>query len=119
MALEEGQAKEIEQSLSGVRKAAILLVALKPDLAATVISGMDLRTIEVVTKEIARIQTVPSEQKEYVLDEFFQMNMARQYLEQGGVIYARQILEDANKRKEELEKQIRETYELPPMDLIG
>jgi len=38
----------------------------------------------------------------------------------GGVkLNGRQILEDANKRKEELEKQVRETYELPPMDLIG
>lgn len=38
----------------------------------------------------------------------------------GGVtLNGRQILEDANKRKEELEKEIRETYELPPMDLIG
>ena len=38
----------------------------------------------------------------------------------GGVkLNGRQILDDANKRKEELEKQIRETYELPPMDLIG
>ncbi len=38
----------------------------------------------------------------------------------GGVtLKGRDILEDANKRKEDLEKEIRETYELPPMDLIG
>jgi flagellar motor switch protein FliG len=95
MALSAEKSEELGKELTGIRKAAILLVALKPDLASSVIASLDLATIETVTKEIAQLNTVPSEHKEFVLDEFFQMNMARQYLEQGGVMYARTILEDA------------------------
>jgi flagellar motor switch protein FliG len=80
--------------LSGLRKSAILLVALKPDLASQVIGGMDLATIEILSKEIAQLKNISSEEKDVVLDEYFQMNMARKYLEQGGVSYARQMLEE-------------------------
>ncbi|MDP2735892.1 MAG: flagellar motor switch protein FliG, partial [bacterium] len=81
-------------ALSGLRKSAILLVALKPELASRVIGTMDMPTIEVVSKEVARLKNVSSEEKDHVLDEFFQMSMARKYLEQGGVGYARQMLEE-------------------------
>lgn len=81
-------------SLSGLRKSAILLVALKPELASKVISTMDMGTIETVSKEVARLKNVSSEEKDMVLEEFFQMTMARKFLEAGGVGYARQMLED-------------------------
>lgn len=81
--------------IGGLRKAAILLVALKPELASQVIATMDMHTVEAVTKEIARLKNVSSEEKDSVLEEYFQMNMARKYLEEGGVAYAREILESA------------------------
>ncbi|MGE4158629.1 MAG: flagellar motor switch protein FliG [Planctomycetota bacterium] len=82
-------------AIAGIRKSAILLVALKPELASQVIATMDLQTVEAVTKEIARLKNVSSEEKDSVLEEYFQMNMARKYLEEGGVSYAREILESA------------------------
>ena len=38
----------------------------------------------------------------------------------GGVtLNGRQILEDASARKKELEEEVRDRYEIPPLDLVG
>ena len=81
------------ENLTGLQKAAILLVSLKAELAAQILGNLDLNAIESVSKEIAKLTEVSAAQRRAVLEEFYQMTLARQYVEQGGVDYARQLLE--------------------------
>lgn len=81
------------EGLSGVQKAAVLMVSLKTDLAAQILSNLDLGAIESISKEIAKLAEVTAAQRRGVLEEFYQLNLAQQYVEQGGVEYARALLE--------------------------
>ncbi|MFW5798615.1 MAG: flagellar motor switch protein FliG [Planctomycetota bacterium] len=79
--------------MSGLRKAAILMVSLEPDDASKVLAQLDKDQIEQVSKEIAQMDNVNPDEKEKVIEEFYQLVMARQYVEQGGIGYARKLLE--------------------------
>lgn len=77
----------------GIRKAAILMVSLEQDMAAKVLSQLDKETIELVGLEIAKLENVSKEERDRIIEEFYHLSMAQQYVEQGGVSYARSLLE--------------------------
>lgn len=81
------------EPLTGIQKAAILMVSLKTDLAAQILTNLDLSAIESISKEIARLNEVTPLQRRTVLEEFYNLNLAQQYVEQGGLEYARTLLE--------------------------
>jgi len=81
--------------LTGIQKAALLLVSLDQQLAAAVIAMLDKDSIEMVTTAIATLPEVPSDKRRAVEEEFYQMLKAQEYLEQGGLEYARQLLEQS------------------------
>lgn len=85
----------IASELSGKEKAAILLIALGPEKAAKVFGYLKEEEIEQITLEIANISTVMPETREEVLNEFHQICIAQQYIAEGGIAYAKQILEQA------------------------
>ncbi len=82
-------------SLTGLTKAAILLVSLDKDCSASVLRELDQELVEEITREIAKLDLVDAEQRGQVIDEFYNLALARQYLKQGGIPYARQLLEKA------------------------
>jgi len=84
-----------KQALSGLKKAAILMVSLPQQLAAKIMAAFDRETIELISKEIAQIDDITKEERISVLEEFYQLSMARQYLDQGGMEYARSLLEES------------------------
>ncbi|RKD24198.1 flagellar motor switch protein FliG [Ammoniphilus oxalaticus] len=81
--------------LSGRQKAAILLIALGPEVSAQIFKKLREDEVEQLTLEIARLRQVDPESKDVVLEEFYQMMMANEYISQGGIHYAREILEKA------------------------
>ncbi|MCL2874010.1 MAG: flagellar motor switch protein FliG [Defluviitaleaceae bacterium] len=81
--------------LIGREKAAILLIALGPEKSALVFKHLKEDEIEALTLEIANISSVMPETKEAVLEEFYQICLAQQYIAEGGIGYAKQILEKA------------------------
>ena len=82
-----------QDNLNGIQKAAVLMVSLKTDLAAQILTNLDLPAIEAISKEIARLGDVIPQHRRNVLEEFYQLNLAQQYVEQGGLEYARSLLE--------------------------
>jgi len=88
------------EAITGPRKAAILLVSLETEVAARVLAHMDREDVERISMEIARLGEVSAEQRLRVLDEFYQINLARRYLEEGGLDYARTLLEKGLPREE-------------------
>jgi len=77
---------------SGLRKAAILLCSLNQDLGSKLMSGLDPESLESLTLEIARLDRVDQAEQDAVIDEFYTLGLARQYMEQGGLDYARKLL---------------------------
>ena len=81
--------------LNGVQKAAILLIALGPEKSATVFKHLKEEEIEELTLEIANTRSVSPKMKEDVLNEFYQVCLAQQYIAEGGIGYAKELLEKA------------------------
>ena len=79
--------------LSGVKKAAVLLVALGEEHASKVVSELSINEQEVLSLEIAKARRVPSETCRAVIDEAIENVMAQEYMAEGGVDYARTLLE--------------------------
>lgn len=83
------------ENLTGKQKAAILLITLGPELSARVFKQLSEEQIEELTLEIASVKKVNQEARDRVLEEFHQMLMAQEYLNQGGIEYAKEVLERA------------------------
>ena len=85
----------MDESLTGVQKAAILLIALGPEKSAAIFQHLKEEEIEELTLEIANTRSVSAETKEDVLNEFYQVCLAQQYIAEGGIGYAKELLEKA------------------------
>ncbi|MGP1907501.1 flagellar motor switch protein FliG [Metabacillus sp. JX24] len=81
--------------LTGRQKAALLLISLGPDAAASVYKHLSEEEIEKLTLEISSVRNVDSQNKEGIIEEFHQIAMAQEFISQGGISYAKQILEKA------------------------
>ena len=86
---------EMEQSLKGLQKAAILLIALGPERSAGIFKHLKEDEIEELTLEIANTRSVTPKIKEQIIDEFYEVCLAQQYIAEGGINYARDLLEKA------------------------
>lgn len=84
-----------KSGLSGRQKAAILLITLGPEKSAQIFKHLKEEDIEQLTLEIANMRTVSPEEKESILQEFYQVCLAQEYISEGGISYAKEILERA------------------------
>jgi flagellar motor switch protein FliG len=78
--------------LSGLRKAAILLVMIGDDASSTILRELDEDEVQEISREIARVSSLTSAEAEGVLEEFYQMGVAHDYVVKGGLDYARKVL---------------------------
>ncbi len=93
--------------MSGVQKSAILLISLGPERSASIFKHLKEDEIEQLTLEIANTRSIAPSTKEAVLEEFYQVCLAQQYIAEGGISYAKDLLEKAlgeEKAKEVLGK---------------
>jgi flagellar motor switch protein FliG len=84
-----------KEDYTGVQKAAILLITLGPEKSATIFQHLKEEEIEELTLEIANTRSVSPQTKEEILEEFYQVCLAQQYITEGGIGYARELLEKA------------------------
>ena len=84
-----------EQELSGIQKAAILLISLGPEKSATIFKHLKEDEIEQLTLEIANTRSVSPPTKEEIINEFYEVCLAQQYIAEGGIGYAKELLEKA------------------------
>lgn len=83
------------RNLTGREKAAMLLITLGPERSAQIFKHLKEEEIEQLTLEIANIRAVSPAEREKVLSEFYQLCLAQQYITEGGIGYAKDILEKA------------------------
>ncbi|PYI50366.1 flagellar motor switch protein FliG [Paenibacillus flagellatus] len=88
-------AKAVQQGLTGRQKAAILLISLGPEVSAQIFKHLREEEIEQLTLEIANVRKVDNAEKEAILAEFHQICLVQEYISQGGIQYAKEILEKA------------------------
>ncbi len=88
-------AKEKEEKISGLQKAAILLISLGPEKSASIFKHLKEEEIEELTLEIANTRSVSPQVKEQIINEFYEVCLAQQYIAEGGIAYAKELLEKA------------------------
>jgi flagellar motor switch protein FliG len=81
--------------IPGIRKAAILMITLGDQASGQILKQLDEEEVHAIGREIARISSIPTEQAETVLEEFYQMSVAHDYVLKGGIDYARKLLVNA------------------------
>jgi flagellar motor switch protein FliG len=80
--------------LSGVQKAALMLIQLGREQAARVMAQLDESEIEELTTEIARLERVDPKMADGVLDEFYEVSLGGNgFSGRGGLGFAQQVLE--------------------------
>lgn len=84
-----------ENEMDGVEKAATLLIALGPEKSAKIFKHLKEEEIEQLTLEIANTSSVSPQTKEAILSEFYEVCLAQQYIAEGGISYAKELLEKA------------------------
>lgn len=77
---------------SGSQKAAVLMVTLGEQVSSEVLKHLDEDEVSMIGKEVARISAITSEDAETILEEFYTMSMAQDYVLKGGIDYARKML---------------------------
>jgi flagellar motor switch protein FliG len=84
-----------QESLTGIRKAAMLLVLIGDKSSAEIIKQLSEDEVQLVSREIARLEAIPADNAEQLLEEFYQMNMAHEFVVRGGLEYAKKMLNQA------------------------
>ncbi|MCI8391108.1 MAG: flagellar motor switch protein FliG [Roseburia sp.] len=108
------------EEYNGVQKAAILLIALGPELSADVFKHLKEEEIEELTLEIANTRSVSPQVKEDVLNEFYQICLAQQYIAEGGIGYAKELLDKAfgNDRAQEVITKLTASLQVRPFEFV-
>jgi flagellar motor switch protein FliG len=83
----------VSREMAGPEKAAILMITLGLDLSAKLFKFLRQEEVELIVLEIAKISTVSIEKRDAVIQEAYQRAIALKYINEGGIEYAKEILE--------------------------
>jgi flagellar motor switch protein FliG len=106
--------------IPGKRKAAIIMAALGKDSAAEIYKYLSEAEVESITMELANLGKVDNEQIDGVYRDFHEIGIAQRYITEGGVEYARSILEEAlgSSRAEEVVQRLSTFLQVSPFDFV-
>ncbi len=108
------------KDITGVQKAAILLLSLPEEAAADILKRLDRDAVEKVTKEIASLENIPPELSNQIVEEFYNLALAQSYAEQGGILLAKKLLEKSlpKEEAENIMEQIEQTVNATPFSFL-
>ena len=108
------------KNLNGRQKAAIFLVTLGSELSAEIFKHLREDEIETLTFEIARLDTIESEFKDAILEEFQEMMTAQNFITSGGIDYARELLEKSlgSQKAIDIINRLTSSLQVRPFDFI-
>ncbi len=112
------QSKKLQ--LSGRQKAAIFLVSLGSEVSSEIFKHLREDEIEQLTFEIARLDRIEPEDRDKVLQEFQEMMMAQEFIQNGGIDYARDVLERAlgTQKAIDIVNRLTSSLQVRPFDFI-
>jgi flagellar motor switch protein FliG len=110
----------VAEQLSGLEKASLFLITVGPETSAQIMRHLSQDEIERVTLQIANTATVDPATQAKVIDEFLELSEAQSYLLQGGIKYAREILEKTlgAQRAAEVMKKLLATTKVRPFSTV-
>ncbi|MCX6600588.1 MAG: flagellar motor switch protein FliG [bacterium] len=79
--------------ITALQKAAVLLITVGPEASAAVYKNLQEDEIEEITKEVVTLRNVDSETVHDVVEEFYQMMKAQEFIAVGGLSYAEEVLQ--------------------------
>ena len=105
-------------TLTGREKAAILLISLGTERASQIYKHLKEEEIEQLTLEIANLRKVDSDVKDAILEEFYEICLAKNYIAEGGIGYAKEVLEKAlgGQKALELINKLTSSLQVRPFD---
>ncbi len=109
-----------EEVLGGIQKAAVLLIALGPEKSALLFKHLKEEEIEELTLEIANTRAVTPQTKELVIEEFYQICLAQQYIAEGGINYAKELLEKSfgNEKAVDVITRLTASLQVKPFEFV-
>lgn len=109
-----------KSGLSGKQKSAILLISLGPEKSAKIFAQLHDDEVEELTLEIANMRKISAEDKEKVLEEFYQVCLAQEFISEGGISYAKEVLEKAMGSQKALEiiNKLTASLQVRPFDFV-
>ena len=81
-----------DQNIPGVKKAAMLLISLGEEISSKVLGQLEDDEVQDISKEIAMTKVVPPEAAEGIIEEFYNMLLAKKFISKGGLDYAKTVL---------------------------
>ncbi len=108
------------RKISGLKKIAIFLLALGPNLSAGILKHFSEAEIEKISMEIANTTRVERDNLDEILDEFTAIHEAQQYMVNGGYDYAKEVLERTlgPQKAGDLMKKLREQSKVKPFTFV-
>jgi len=108
-----------ERLLPGIKKAAILVVAVGDELGKKIFQNLPDSDVQRLTEEIANLRNVPPQASLQVMEEFFEMLETQQYMMHGGLEYATKLLVESfgKQRAEDLLALVKRAQEASQGDL--
>jgi len=115
-----GPKKKGAKEYTGRQKSAIFLVSIGSELSSEIFKYLREDEIETLTFEIARLETIDSEQKDTILQEFQELMMANQFISTGGIDYARELLEKSlgSQKAIDIINRLTSSLQVRPFDFI-
>lgn len=80
------------ESLTGKQKAAVLLIVLGEEVASEVFKRLDDDEVQDISKEISIMGAIPADVSDAVIEEFYHLTLAKEYMSIGGIEYAKKLL---------------------------
>ena len=80
------------EHLSGKQKAAVLCLVLGEDLTAEIFKRLDDDDVQDISREISLMGAVPADITDKVVEEFYNLSLAKEYITSGGIDYAKKVL---------------------------
>lgn len=107
-------------NLTGRQKAAVFLIAVGSEVSSEIFKHLREDGIEQITFEIARLDKITPEDKEKVLVEFNELMMAQEFISNGGIDFARGLLEKAlgNQKAIDIINRLTSSLQVRPFDFI-
>jgi len=109
-----------KDDMSSKEKAAILLISLGKQYSAELYKYLTDEEISDMTLSITTTRRVEPELREQIINEFYEMCLTQKFITEGGIDYARDVLEQAigSEKAEEMIRKLSSSLQVRPFDFI-
>ena len=114
-----------KDNVTGKQKAAIVLLVLGEDITSEVFKYLTDDEVQEISKEISLLGPVPAQVTDQVMEDFYNLTMAKEYLTIGGIEYAKRVLikslgpEEARKIIDRLVKMLEKTTGFSSLEKVN